>query len=281
MIVLIEYAKCIFNQKVLKMQVNINRAIKTIGDVGFYQPLYEGIVNSFQAGASNVKINLTLEDDYVVGYKIEDDGEGYINTNIKSYLELWSEHKIEQGALGSGRILCLKVFDHIVTESQTIDSIDEEGNKEVAQYVTMDFNRNFTANTIKDIAPKVQPSERSFTITEYKNINDEYMPSYLKEKESFELEKIKENIFIKLLPMFIRFYKEKKDFSITINEVSWLDKNNLQEEFQEYDFKEKTFIITKDLSIYNIGNEDLEDKQNFEFTLFYRIKPEENCKQLV
>ena len=260
------------------MQVNINRAIKTIGNVGFFQPLYEGIVNSFQAGASNVKINFTLENDYVVGYKIEDDGEGYTNANIESYLELWSEHKIEQGALGSGRILCLKVFDHVITKSQTIDSVNQENNKEEAHYVTMDFNRNFTANTIKDIAPKIQPAERSFTITEYKNINEEYISTYKKEKEPFDLEKMKENIFIKLLPMFIRLYKEEKDFSITINELNWLDKNNLQKEFKEYDFEEKTFTISKDLSVYNIGNEDIKDEQKFNFTLLYRIKEDKNEK---
>ena len=37
------------------MKVNINRAIKSIGDVGFYQPLYEGIVNSDIATLNRTK----------------------------------------------------------------------------------------------------------------------------------------------------------------------------------------------------------------------------------
>ena len=253
------------------MQVNINRAIKTIGNVGFYQPLYEGIVNSFQAGANNLKINFILKKDYVIGYKIEDDGEGYTNDNIKSYLELWSEHKIKQGALGSGRILCLKIFDHIITESQTIDSYDEKGNKELAHYITMDFNRNFTANTIEDIYSKEQASEKSFTTTEYKDINDEYIETYEKEKEPFKVEKVCDDIFSELLPMFISFNREEKNFTITIDGKIWLDKNNLQEYFQKQKFEEKSFEIKEDLSRYNKGNEDLKDEHNYKFTLFYRI----------
>jgi hypothetical protein len=38
------------------MKVNIKRAIQSIkGDVDFFQPLYEAIVNSFQAEAENLK----------------------------------------------------------------------------------------------------------------------------------------------------------------------------------------------------------------------------------
>ena len=259
------------------MQVNINRAIKSIKeDIRFYQPLYEGIVNSFQANANEVKIKLNLEDDYVIGYSIEDNGEGFTNDNLKSYLELWSEHKIEKGALGSGRILCLKVFDNILTKSQTIDSIDKKGNKELAHYIEMDFHRDFKDNTIDDIGVKQQPSDKSFTITKFENINDTYIPLYEKDKEVFDLDKIKESIFRKLLPMFIRFNKEKKDFSIIVDEIKWLDKNNLQKKFKEHKFEEKSFIISKDLAIYNKGNEDLKDEQKFEFTLFYRIKKDKS-----
>jgi hypothetical protein len=254
------------------MQVNINRAIKTISDVGFYQPLYEGIVNSFQADATEIKIKFNTEDNYVIGYSIEDNGEGFTNENIESYLELWSEHKIEKGALGSGRILCLKVFDNIIIKSQTKDFGSNKGH-----YVEMDFNRNFKANTIKDINPTEKPSTNSSTITEYKNINDEYKVSstYENEKEPFNLDKIQENIFIKLLPMFIRFNEDKNIFSIIINEKTWLNSNNLQEQFKEHKFQQKIFRIKKDLSINN-KDDNLKDIQFFKFTLLYRITKDKN-----
>ena len=254
------------------MKVNIGRAVKSIGDVSFYQPLYEAIVNSFQANADVVKLSFSRGNDYVVGYTIEDNGEGYTNGNIESYLELWSEHKIKMGALGSGRILCLKVFDNILTKSQTIDHFDKNGKNELAQYVDMDFNRDFEANTVEDVNPTKMPSDKSYTITEFKNINADYSSVYEKEKEPFNLDKIKENIFIKLLPMFIRFNREQKDFSISINDEIWLEHTNLKRQFEEHDFEEESFIISKDLAIYNKGYEDLEDKKDFKFTLLYRIK---------
>jgi len=254
------------------MKVNIGRAVKSIGDVSFYQPLYEAIVNSFQANADVVKLSFSRGNDYVVGYTIEDNGEGYTNGNIESYLELWSEHKIKMGALGSGRILCLKVFDNILTKSQTIDHFDKNGKNELAQYVEMDFNRDFEANTVEDVNPTKMPSDKSYTITEFKNINADYSSVYEKEKEPFNLDKIKENIFIKLLPMFIRFNREQKDFSISINDEIWLEHTNLKRQFEEHDFEEESFIISKDLAIYNKGYEDLEDKKDFKFTLLYRIK---------
>lgn len=261
------------------MQVNIERAIKSIDDVEFYQPLYEGIVNAFQADASKVEIKFNIDkDNYVIGYSIKDNGEGYTNDNIKSYLELWSEHKIDKGALGSGRILCLKVFDNILTESQTKKSVDKHGNNELAHFVKMDFNRQFKANTIKDVNPIQKESDKSYTVTNYKNINEEYIFNYEKEKETFDLDKVKEQIFIKLLPMFIRFNRDEREFSISIDGKIWLDKTNLQEQFKTQRFDDKSFIITKDLSTYNKGNEDLKDEHNFEFTLFYRITEDKNGK---
>ena len=254
------------------MKVNIERAIKSITEtIDYYQPLYESIVNAYQADASNIKIKFLTKDDYVIGYSVEDDGEGFTNKNIDSYLELWSDYNIKKGALGSGRILCLKVFDNIIINSQTKDTKTDLGQK-----VKINFNRHFKFNTIEEIAPIKSSSNKSFTITEFKNINEDYLALYEKEKESFNLDKIQENIFIRLLPMFIKFNNEKKDFSIMIDTTRWLDKNNLEKQFQEHKFEKDSFTITKDLAIYNKGDEDLKDEQNFNFTLLYRIKEDKN-----
>ena len=106
------------------MFVNIKRAIKNIGKVEFFQPLYEAIVNSFQAKAGTVKIDFeTDKDDVIMSYTIRDNGEGFTNENLKSYLTLWSDLKANIGGLGSGRLLCLKVFDNI--------HIDRKSNKSI------------------------------------------------------------------------------------------------------------------------------------------------------
>lgn len=259
------------------MKVNIERAIKSITeDIDFYQPLYEGIVNSYQADAKNIKINFQIEKNYTVGYSIEDDGEGFINDNIDSFLELWSDHKIEKGALGSGRILCLKVFDNIIISSQTKDI----GNS-IGQKVDINFSRNFAANTLEDINPIPTSSNKSFTRTEYKNINETYAASkyYNNTKEPFDIEKVKENIFIKLLPMFINFNETGKDFSITVSGTKWLDKNNLKEQFDKHQFKKEPFTIVKDLSVYDQENNDLKNEVSFNFTLLYRLT-QDDLKQL-
>ena len=191
------------------MKVNIERAIKSISEtIDFYQPLYEGIVNSFQAGADNLNIRFEIQDDFVTGYSIEDNGEGFTNDNIDSFLTLWSDHKINQGALGSGRILCLKVFDNILIDSQTKNFGQEQGQK-----VNIDFNRKFKANTIKDIALKRNDSNRSYTKTKFKNINQDYQ----EKQQTYILEDIKNNIFLRLLPMFIHFNKKQRNFTIKIN----------------------------------------------------------------
>jgi hypothetical protein len=60
------------------MKVNIKRAIQSIkGDVDFFQPLYEAIVNSFQAEAENIEISFDVSANEIIkGYSVKDDGSG-------------------------------------------------------------------------------------------------------------------------------------------------------------------------------------------------------------
>lgn len=249
------------------MKVNIERAIKSITEpIGFFQPLYEGIVNAFQANAENIKIKFNVENNYVIGYSIKDDGDGFTNENIDSFLELWSSYNIEKGALGSGRILCLKVFNNIIIESQTKDTKTNLGHK-----VFIDFNKDFKANTIDEINTIEQSSNKSYTITEFKNINPEYSSKTKEELELYELGKLQDKIFIKLLPLFIKLNSENKNFSFIIDGVDWLNKDNLAEKFKEQSFEKKFFTIKKDLSIYNKGNEDIKNEKEYKFILLYRI----------
>lgn len=252
------------------MKVNIERAIKSItDDIDFYQPLYEGIVNAFQADANELIINFIFEKDYVVGYSIQDNGEGFTDENINAFLTLWSDHKIKKGALGSGRILCLKVFDDIIIDSQTADSA------KIGQEVHIEFNRRFEANNIndKEIVHQEKSSSKSFTKTIYKNINDEYLSFYNKNKRPFSAEDVQNDIFINLLPLFISRKTSMQPFSIYFAKELWINEVTLEAKFADLNFEEKFFTLTT-----KYQEEEDHVEENFKFTLTYQIKDDKQGK---
>ena len=63
----------------------------------------------------------TIED--IVGFKITDNGIGFDDVNMKSFNTLDTEHKVDKGCRGVGRLLWLKAFKKVV-----VNSIYEEKN---------------------------------------------------------------------------------------------------------------------------------------------------------
>jgi len=254
------------------MKVNIERAIKSIKeDILFLQPLYEAIVNAFQADAS--KINITFnkdKNDFIIGYTIKDNGTGFSDENINSFLTLWSDLKVKIGGLGSGRILCLKVFNNVIINSQTKDTKDQVGQK-----IKIDFNRIFDINEVKDIDKKESNSTESWTTSEYKNINTEYtkfLNACDKKTNSVykgninrvaDLEIIKHKVFINLLPLFIRLRDEKVNFEIKADDSIFYNEQIISKIFDNNGFEKESFVIKK-----KIDDLDVEE----EFILTYQIK---------
>lgn len=106
-------------------------------------PLFEAVVNSIhaleEAGVSTVdgriaitilrkakqgSLNLSdskkkgpdaLED--IIGFRIEDNGIGFTDENMVSFRTLDSEHKVQKGCRGIGRLLWLKAFKQVRIES--------------------------------------------------------------------------------------------------------------------------------------------------------------------
>lgn len=254
------------------MKVNLKRAIRSIDDdVLFLQPLYEAIVNAFQAQANHIDINFKKdENDLLTGYIVKDNGEGFTDINIESFLTLWSDLKIKIGGLGSGRILCLKVFDNIIIDSQTKDM-----STKIGQNVKIDFSRNFDKNNVDEITRIPQSSKLSWTISEYTNINKEYM-EFLNKNDNkkgqehkgninriSDLKIIKDKIFINLLPLFIRLRDEKITFKISLDNVEVIDEKIIHELFDNNGFKKDDFVIEKIV-------EDINVKETFILT--YQIK---------
>lgn len=241
------------------MKVNLEKAIQNINvKVGFFRPLYEAIVNSIQAKANKIDITFDIEKeqnlDLINGYTIKDNGHGFLYDDIDAFLTLWTKHNSEQGALGSGRILCLKVFNNILIESQTKNFNNKKGKKTL-----IDFNIDFSANTVEEVDRKESSSEVSYTITTYQNLTDVYRS----EREILNLNILKKEFFISLLPLFIEFNNSKQDLTITLNGEIWINKEKLNQKFKELSFK------TKNIKIPATKNDDT---SIFDFYLTYRIE---------
>jgi hypothetical protein len=105
-------------------------------------PLYEAVVNSIHAieevaipmskGRITVTVlrgtqqSLDFKDDGasdaatkepIVGFRITDNGIGFNDDNMSSFRTLDSEHKVEKGGRGVGRLLWLKAFKRVIVES--------------------------------------------------------------------------------------------------------------------------------------------------------------------
>jgi len=247
------------------MKVNLEKAIENIKiDVGFFRPLYEAIVNSIQANATEINISFEIEKqghlDLISGYTIKDNGHGFQYDDIDAFLTLWTEHNSDKGALGSGRVLCLKVFGNIIIESQTKNSPNKIGQK-----VNIDFNKKFSFNTVDEIDRIDSSSDKSYTITQYKNLTEIYQ----EKKEPLNLEVLKREFFIELLPLFIEYNENNKDLTITLNGEDWINKNTLSKEFKEQEFKKVTL---------QVPSSKKNDKTKYNFVLTYRIEKDSKNK---
>lgn len=106
-------------------------------------PLFEAVVNSIhaieEAGVSTndgrititilrkvKQCSLDLSDarkkgpdplEEIIGFKIEDNGIGFTDENMASFGTLDSEHKVQKGCRGIGRLLWLKAFKQVCVES--------------------------------------------------------------------------------------------------------------------------------------------------------------------
>lgn len=98
-------------------------------------PVFEAVVNSIHSieekgNTDQGKITLSIiresqgEMDFgdvscapIIGFKVVDNGCGFNNINFNSFQTLDSDHKIDKGCRGVGRLLWLKVFDQVCVSS--------------------------------------------------------------------------------------------------------------------------------------------------------------------
>lgn len=102
-------------------------------------PVFEAVVNSIHSieekgnsdnGKVVLRINRTTQESLdfdakslppILGFTITDNGCGFNETNFKSFETLDSDHKIDKGCRGVGRLMWLKVFDLVEVESHFVD----------------------------------------------------------------------------------------------------------------------------------------------------------------
>ena len=102
-------------------------------------PVFEAVVNSIHSIEENensnngeivLRINRVPQNTFdqkdqlvqpIIGFTISDNGCGFDETNLKSFETLDSDHKIDKGCRGVGRLMWLKVFDLVKVESHFFD----------------------------------------------------------------------------------------------------------------------------------------------------------------
>ena len=165
------------------VEVTIGNIVRDLPDTNYKQALFEAIVNSIQAGADTININMvsnSLDYDkkdnvkkYLDSIYIEDNGEGFTQKNIDAFKEYKTQNKIELGCKGIGRFLYLKTFGMVEIESlnkKIIFSINH--GVEVNQLDKM---------TNKTVVKLLKPKQK--VIIDYKNLKSsifEHLLAYFK-----------------------------------------------------------------------------------------------------
>ncbi|MDI9094701.1 ATP-binding protein [Providencia hangzhouensis] len=114
-------------------------------------PVFEAVVNSIHSieemnnlpdgkitlrinRATQVNLDLDIKSQPpIIGFTIIDNGCGFNEINVKSFKTLDSDHKIDKGCRGVGRLMWLKAFDLVEIESHFFD-IDSKLKKRIFRF---------------------------------------------------------------------------------------------------------------------------------------------------
>jgi hypothetical protein len=172
-------------------------------------PLFEAISNSIHAieekgnlksgqiiidivrnGKKEIYENLKIVDIYPVNsFLIHDNGLGFNDNNLNSFLTAESDYKIEKGAKGVGRFVALKAFNHVNYNS----SFQSNGS-----YSTRSFTFKQVGNGIFNFKEESNSENKSWTKVELNNYREEYQKYCPKSLEDIS-EKIVEHFLIYFL----------------------------------------------------------------------------------
>lgn len=231
--------------------------------IPFLQPVYESIINSLEANATDIVVEF-LEEAYpllsedkiplakkIIGFKITDNGEGFNSTNLSSFKDYLSDTKLSLGCKGVGRFTWLKVFEDIKIESHFDGML-----------VKFDFNQNTSLDEIEEVkTPDYRGNSTTITFDIVSsNYIDYYSSGKLKydKREDAKLEQITQKIEDYLLPkLFLLKEEQKRSFNIKLRL-----KNNER-------IISNTTILTLNKDTFSIKDERSILGKEYEFNLYY------------
>lgn len=226
------------------MKVDITNAVKNYPKTTIYEAIKEALVNSVQAGATKILINITPSNEDFTGesflssVSVTDNGEGFNQENKKSFLTYFSSYKQGQGCQGIGRLSYLKSFKKV--------HISSKQNKELVEF---DFTPELNE---EKLAPQPINDNKKETII---TLSDPL------EETIYDLNKAYQEIYNHIYPfLFLR----TKDCEIVINDDNSrkIDRDSFKN-IQTLNFK-----VTK---------KGKEQEESIDLTLFYRFEKSETA----
>ena len=185
--------------------------------------LYEAITNSIHANASHIVCRLIgesqrilkegdmLEIDVkkVIAIEIEDNGEGFTDSNYESFGKYRTEHKVDLGCKGVGRFVFLKLFSDVIYTSWLKS---EQRKKEFK--LTFDFESD-------DLIETEEIVDENKTILSLKNatIDNFGRDRHIDRRMDLNLSEIREDVLLHLIPTLYFCKKEGRGIEIEIIDI--------------------------------------------------------------
>jgi hypothetical protein len=244
-------------------------------------PLYEAIVNSIHAieerknngdvftGRIDIEVlrerTLFAESDSntVKGFRIIDNGIGFNDDNMRSFMEADSEYKLKIGGKGVGRFSWLKAFSYVHIKS----TFEENG-----CFVTREFDFLLNDYGIKESLTESMNSSNK-TIIELMNYLPEYQVSVNKQIETIALKIIQHCLvyFLSVQCPEIHIFDDQDRFSLNemFKESFASEENTIVFDVGAYNFELLNIKITErgfshKNRLYLCANERLVDSKNLE-----------------
>lgn len=190
--------------------------------IPFLQPVYESIVNSLEANATDILVEFFEEkfplfdenniptEKKIIGFNITDNGEGFNEKNLSSFKDYLSDTKLSLGCKGVGRFTWLKVFEDIKIQSHVNGML-----------IKFDFNQNTSLDEIEE--SKTPALGTNKTTISFDGVSSNYLDYYKNGKIKFDkrenanIETITQKVEDYLLPkLFLMKEEQKKTFNIVL-----------------------------------------------------------------
>ncbi len=227
-------------------QVSIKTALSKLNNkVEFLQPVYEAISNSLEAHAKNICVVFDVDDmqaslseeisnvNRINGFTITDDGDGFTETNIKSFGELWTRAKQDLGCRGVGRLTWLKVYKYVDVLSKVSD-----------REINFRFSEDFNFSNIECNKSNIQ-NQKNLTQLTFRDVTENFYRKIHKtgdiydNRERADIDrihiKIKKHLLVKLA--LLKEGGENFQIIIKMGEEERIIANNDIPELKKLDFQ--------------------------------------------